>query len=1216
MNTDNHESCDMSEHHYREYIDFLNRHRVQKGTKMEITNTGLGRRDIGAYHIPHSEYMEFQKLYITVLQDGKYELNINERQKPVGPMCFDIDFEYDKKERQYLTEDLENIAIKIKDVILKYYDMEEVIKSTEQSDFEIFVFEKDEPTIKGNKCKDGFHFIIPNAFNLAMRFLIYDEVKELILKEKILENIKYANPYDSVVDESVVNRNGWMMYGAKKPSDKGGKLYKLTHIYDVNIDDRPLESYDDEELVYLLSMRRFELDDAIKIKKEYVDEEFTRNLKVILKKYRKSTPIPLPDQLIEFDVPDMAKRIYAQENEAYMNNEREQNPTETNETTKDDKKKKKERGDNDISNIYLKQANYSASDNDVELAKKLTDILDVERAEVYESWINVCWALHNIDHERLFDTFIEFSKKCKDKYSRKSCEEAWNKSRNEGLSIGSLIWWAKKDNLEKFNVVMKEHVIKHIQMAASSGTQSLIARALYEQYKTEFKCASIKNHAWYQFVGHGWRVIDHGVTLLKIMSDSFTNDLLQSISSQIRSGNTTDFYSQNKNTFDTLKKLGTNAFKEGVLRECEQLFYDPEIEEKFDSNIDLLGFKNGVFDLKLGVFRPGNPDDYIMMNTGYNYENYNGDEPVFKEINDFFASIHPNKEIMEYTLKLISSYLDGHNREQQFTFWTGVGCHDPNDHVLRYDSSIAKVCDVKIGDKLMGNDFRPRTVKHIFSGEEEMFKVTINDSNKTTHIFNRSHRLALRLKYQPIVELDKECDCWKVTWIEYIEQSPYTEVKFFEDNSKYSHELAEKFSIDIKTKIRTINDNDVFAVTINDFINLDESIKKCCKIVRNDINSTRIDEDNYIYKKIYNEIKDDIATGTIIAERYNIGELTETLTIAGYDFEVNGTKIENIVKNNLEYDFTIESLENGKYVGFSVDGNQKYLMSDLCQSYNSNGKSVTVKILAKAFGKYAGVIDSTIVTRKRGGSSNATPELADKRGVRLIVLQEPEYDDKIQVGRMKEYTGGDKIQARALYGPTFYYTPQFRLIMLCNDLPRMSSSDGGVWRRAIVIKHGSKFVNNPNPNNKNEKQMDPTLVEKADLWKQPLMWLLLNKYYAEYRKNGFSIEIPKQVREHTNKYKTDSDKICEFIGENLIATGDDSDSVEISQLYVIFKEWYKSNTDERSVPMDKKQLKDYFEKNNYTCGPNKICGIRTKDDEKENNCSIMKNTNEEIITNK
>lgn len=1214
MNNDNQESIDMSELHYKTYIDFLNSHRVQKGTKMEITNTGLGRKDIGAFHIPQSEYLDFQKIYIDVLLDGKYELNINERQKPVGPMCFDIDFEYDKKERQYLTEDLENIAIKIKEVIDKYYDIENITETTEQYEFEIFVFEKDEPTIKGNKCKDGFHFIIPNAFNLAMRFLIYHEVKEVILKEKILENIKYANPYDSVVDESVINRNGWMMYGAKKPSDKGGKLYKLTHIYDINIDDKPLETYDDEELVYLLSMRRFELDDAIQIKSEFVNEKFTKYLKNILKKYQKGTPIPLPDQLIEYDIPDMAKKIYAQENEAYMYNVQELNPTETNETTKDDKKKKK--NDNDISNIYLRQANYSANENDIELAKKLTDILDIERTSTYELWINVCWALHNINSEKLFDTFIDFSRKCPEKYSRKSCDEAWNKSRNEGLSIGSLIWWAKKDNPEKFNVVMKEHVIKHIQTAASSGTQSLIARALYEQYKTEFKCASIKNHVWYQFVGHGWKQIDHGVSLLKIMSDSFTNDLLHSISSQIQNGNTSDFYNQNKSTFETLKKLGTNSFKEGVLKECEQLFYDPEIEEKFDSNIDLIGFKNGVFDLKLGVFRPGNPDDYIMMNTDYNYEKYNGDEPIFEEIYKFFNSIHPNEEIMDYLLKLIASYLDGHNREQQFTFWTGVGCHDPNDYVLKHNGEIIKVSDVKIGEKLMGDDFRPRTVKHIFSGEEEMFEVMINDSNKTTHIFNRSHRLALRLKYQPIIELDKECDCWKVTWIEYIEKSPYTQVKFFEDNSEKSHKFAEEFAVKIKSKIRTINDGDVIAVTINDFNNLDEDTKKYFKIVRNDINSIHIDENKYEYKKIYNTIKDDIEKENINSTQNEINKIIKTLTIAGYDFKVNGTNIENIAKNNLEYEFTIKSLNIGKYIGFSVDGNQKYLLSDLCQTYNSNGKSVTVKILTKAFGKYAGVIDSTIVTRKRGGSSNATPELADKRGVRLIVLQEPEYDDKIQVGRMKEYTGGDKIQARALYGNTFYYIPQFRMIMLCNDLPRMSSSDGGVWRRTNVIKFESKFVDNPNPKNKNEKQKDPALGEKADLWKQPLMWLLLNKYYAEYRKNGYSIEIPKQVKEHTNKYKSDSDKICEFIGENLIATGDDNDSIELSQLYGIFKEWYKSNTDERSVPMDKKQLKDYFEKNNYTCGPNNICGIKTKDDEKENNCAIMKNKQEEIIINR
>ena len=46
------------------------------------------------------------------------------------------------------------------------------------------------------------------------------------------------------------------------------------------------------------------------------------------------------------------------------------------------------------------------------------------------------------------------------------------------------------------------------------------------------------------------------------------------------------------------------------------MFYEKMVIEKFDENVNLLGFENGVIDLKNYEFRQGRPDDYITMSTG------------------------------------------------------------------------------------------------------------------------------------------------------------------------------------------------------------------------------------------------------------------------------------------------------------------------------------------------------------------------------------------------------------------------------------------------------------------------------------------------------------------------------------------------------------------------------------------------------------------------
>jgi hypothetical protein len=43
-------------------------------------------------------------------------------------------------------------------------------------------------------------------------------------------------------------------------------------------------------------------------------------------------------------------------------------------------------------------------------------------------------------------------------------------------------------------------------------------------------------------------------------------------------------------------------------------------------------------------------------------------------------------------------------------------------------------------------------------------------------------------------------------------------------------------------------------------------------------------------------------------------------------------------------------------------------------------------LLKYTFGDYFGVLPTTILTRKKGSSSSATPELADKKGKRCLII--------------------------------------------------------------------------------------------------------------------------------------------------------------------------------------------------------------------------------------
>jgi len=69
------------------------------------------------------------------------------------------------------------------------------------------------------------------------------------------------------------------------------------------------------------------------------------------------------------------------------------------------------------------------------------------------------------------------------------------------------------------------------------------------------------------------------------------------------------------------------------------------------------------------------------------------------------------------------------------------GCHAPGTEILMYNGTLKKVEKIQIGDLLMGPDSKPREVLKLFSGEEEMYKIT--PTKGTPFVVNKSHVLHL-----------------------------------------------------------------------------------------------------------------------------------------------------------------------------------------------------------------------------------------------------------------------------------------------------------------------------------------------------------------------------------------------------------------------------------------------------------------------------------------
>jgi P4 family phage/plasmid primase-like protien len=150
-------------------------------------------------------------------------------------------------------------------------------------------------------------------------------------------------------------------------------------------------------------------------------------------------------------------------------------------------------------------------------------------------------------------------------------------------------------------------------------------------------------------------------------------------------------------------KLYNSGFKDSVMKECVGLFYEEGFEQLLNSSPYRIGCANGVIHLDaikqnpdrpgemmamdkdkgdpLNFFQPGVPEDYITFQVGNDmpeyspipYIEYDPTDPEQIEIDEFFTKLFPRAELKAWVLKLLSSCLEGKNREQCYYTFQGVG---------------------------------------------------------------------------------------------------------------------------------------------------------------------------------------------------------------------------------------------------------------------------------------------------------------------------------------------------------------------------------------------------------------------------------------------------------------------------------------------------------------------------------------------------------------
>ena len=235
-----------------------------------------------------------------------------------------------------------------------------------------------------------------------------------------------------------------------------------------------------------------------------------------------------------------------------------------------------------------------------------------------------------------------------------------------------------------------------------------------------------------------------------------------------------------------------------------------------------------------------------------------------------------------------------------------------------------------------------------------------------------------------------------------------------------------------------------------------------------------------------------------------------------------------------------------RYFGYSLTGSVAEQCLLLLQGQGRNGKSTLIELMAWIFGDYSMTlpIESLLQDDRRRGSE-ASPDLARLPGVRLAVASEPNVGARLDEGRVKHLTGGERMTVRHLNRDFFDFDPQFKLCVSFNNAPQVRGLDDGIWRRLRLVPFDVQIPPN---------EVDKNLLKKLKAEANGILNFLLDGFRL-WHESGLA--EPASVLKATADYREESDRVGQFLTAATIA--DPEASIRAKALYVAYCAWCRDN---------------------------------------------------------
>lgn len=269
-----------------------------------------------------------------------------------------------------------------------------------------------------------------------------------------------------------------------------------------------------------------------------------------------------------------------------------------------------------------------------------------------------------------------------DGYDKMGNEKVWeecckmkDKPTFKALGIGSLMMWAKEDNLALYDSVFNKKGIDWNRLThytfALALEQKLLqdVKGLVKKSKIVFT-GKTKEMTGYIFNGTYWKELGiHNTDIKKVHFAEMYSEYLSEFL-KVKGHYTPE---RQISILGAISSLDNVAQRNMILEALKTERYVDKID--WNTKKHLFAFDDCIFDLDQGKFVEPNPEDYISWTCGYSYgditKDYKEKQEAFKK--DYLHVVFDNADLERYVLNKLSSFLKQENPEEKAYFWLGKG---------------------------------------------------------------------------------------------------------------------------------------------------------------------------------------------------------------------------------------------------------------------------------------------------------------------------------------------------------------------------------------------------------------------------------------------------------------------------------------------------------------------------------------------------------------